>query len=80
MLNSLANHGWLKRSGMNISVDDLVNGLDAAINLSPDSSRPVAELAITTGTNGVTINLDDLNKHGGTSCLSLRPRRLLKRL
>ena len=65
MLNSLANHGWLKRSGLNLSIDDLVNGLDAAINLSPASSRPVAELAVTTG-NGVTLNLDDLNKHGGT--------------
>jgi hypothetical protein len=67
MLNSLANHAFLPRSGLNVSVDDLVNGLERAINLSPNSSRPVALLAATTSTTGNpnTINLDDLNKHGG---------------
>ncbi|KAK3346988.1 Chloroperoxidase [Lasiosphaeria hispida] len=66
MLNSLANHNWIPRNGRNISVDQLVTALDLALNLSPASSRPVAELAATTSTTGNanTLNLDDLNKHG----------------
>jgi len=68
MLNSLANHGFLRHTGKNISVEELIDGLDAALNLSPISSRPVAELAVTTSTTGnpLTLNLDDLNTHGGT--------------
>ena len=67
MLNSLANHGFIHRNGLNISIDELVNGLDEALNLSPDSSRPVAQLAATTSTTGNpnTMNLADLDKHGG---------------
>ncbi|KAK3681684.1 Chloroperoxidase [Podospora appendiculata] len=66
MLNALANHGWLPRSGFNVSIDQVVNGIDLALNLSPQSSRPVAELAQTTSTTGnpTTFHLDDLNKHG----------------
>ncbi len=67
MLNTLANHGFLPRSGLNVSIDDLVKGLDEALNLSPNSSLPVAQLAVTTSTTGNpnTMNLDDLDKHGG---------------
>jgi hypothetical protein len=67
MLNSLANHGYFPRSGKNISVDQIVSGIDEALNLSPLSSRPVAELAATTSTTGNpnTFNLNDLNQHGG---------------
>ncbi len=50
MLNSLANHGWLARSGLNISVTDIVNALEAALNMEPDSSRPIVMLAATTST------------------------------
>jgi hypothetical protein len=73
MLNSLANHGFLPRNGLNVSINQLVDGLDEALNLSPDSSRPVAELAVTTSTTGnpSTLNLDDLNKHGGRHALPL---------
>ncbi|PKS08140.1 hypothetical protein jhhlp_005415 [Lomentospora prolificans] len=65
-LNSLANHGFIHRSGKDISIDELVNGIDEAVNLSPNSSRPVAELAATTSTTGnpTTFHLDDLNLHG----------------
>lgn len=67
MLNSLANHGFLARNGLNISIDEIVDGLDEALNLSPNSSLPVAQLAATTSTTGNpnTLNLDDLDKHGG---------------
>ncbi|KAK5655074.1 hypothetical protein OQA88_5973 [Cercophora sp. LCS_1] len=66
MLNSLANHGFLPRNGRDVSIDGLVNGIDEALNLSPNSSRPVAELAATTSTTGNpnTFHLSDLNKHG----------------
>ncbi|SPO01830.1 related to chloroperoxidase [Cephalotrichum gorgonifer] len=66
LLNSLANHGFLARDGRDISIDDIVNGIEEAVNLSPNSSRPVAELAATASTTGnpKTLNLDDLNTHG----------------
>lgn len=67
MLNSLANHGFLHHNGRDISVEDLVDAFDNALNLSPDSTLPVAQLAVTTSTTGDpnTLNLDDLNTHGG---------------
>ncbi len=67
MLNAIENHGFIHRSGLNISIDELVDALDDALNLAPDSSLPVAQLAATTSTTGNpnTMNLDDLNKHGG---------------
>lgn len=66
MLNSLANHGYINRNGRDISISQLVQGLDEGLNLSPNSSQPVAELAVTTSTTGNpnTLHLDDLNKHG----------------
>ncbi|KAK1765253.1 Peroxidase, family 2-domain-containing protein [Phialemonium atrogriseum] len=66
MINSLANHGFLPRNGLNISTDDLVNAFHEALNLSPGVSLPVAKLAVTTSTTGNpnTLNLDDLDEHG----------------
>lgn len=66
MLNSLANHGFLPRNGLNISVEDLVNGFDEAVNLSRDLTLSVAQLAVTTSTTGNpnTLNMDDLDTHG----------------
>lgn len=67
MLNSLANHGFIPRNGRNVSIDQLVNALDEALNVSPLSTRPVAELGATTSTTGnpTTLHLKDLAKHGG---------------
>jgi hypothetical protein len=69
MLNALANHGFFPRSGKNISIEQLVSGIDLALNLDPASSRPVAELAATTSTTGnpQTVNLADMAAHGGES-------------
>ncbi|KAK4214955.1 chloroperoxidase-like protein [Rhypophila decipiens] len=66
MLNTLANHNYIPRSGRNISIDQIVNGIDEALNLEPAGIRPVAELASTTSTTGIpgTMNLNDLAKHG----------------
>lgn len=69
MLNALANHGFFPRSGKNISIDQIVSGIDLALNLDPASSRPVAELGATTSTTGnpQTVNLADMGTHGSKS-------------
>jgi hypothetical protein len=64
MVNSLANHGYLPRNGLNISLDDLIVAFTDAVNLDPAATTLVGKQALTTG-DGVTFNLDDLAKHGG---------------
>ncbi|KAF4446565.1 hypothetical protein F53441_9792 [Fusarium austroafricanum] len=63
MVNSLANHGYLPRDGLDISLDDLIVAFTDAINLDPAATTLVGAKALTTG-NNVTFNLDDLAKHG----------------
>jgi hypothetical protein len=65
MLNTLANHGFLPRNGVNVSLDDLINGLSESINLAADATITPGEIALTTSTTGnaSTFNLDDLDKH-----------------
>ncbi|RGP77035.1 hypothetical protein FLONG3_4864 [Fusarium longipes] len=63
MVNSLANHGYLPRNGLNISLDDLIVAFTDSVNLDPAATTLVGKQALTTG-DGVTFNLDDLNKHG----------------
>ncbi|RGP70935.1 hypothetical protein FSPOR_3622 [Fusarium sporotrichioides] len=63
MVNSLANHGYLPRDGLNISLDGLIEAFTDAINLDPAATTLVGKKALETG-NGVTFNLDDLAKHG----------------
>ncbi|KAN0099916.1 Cloroperoxidase [Hyaloscypha variabilis] len=65
MLNTLANHGFLPRNGVNVSLDDLVNGLSESINLAADATITPGEIALTTSSTGnaSTFNLDDLDKH-----------------
>jgi hypothetical protein len=64
MVNSLANHGYLPRDGLNISLDDLIEAFTDAVNLDPAATTLVGKKALETG-NGNTFNLDDLAKHGG---------------
>jgi hypothetical protein len=66
MLNSLANHGYLPRDGSDISMDMLVAGLKAGVNLGADATKLVGATALkgsTTG-NASTFHLTDVNKHG----------------
>jgi len=67
LLNTLANHGFMARSGLNISVDEMVQAMDVALNLDPFLTQPIAELGATTSTTGTngTMNLADLNQHRG---------------
>jgi hypothetical protein len=72
MLNSLANHGYLPRDGSDISMDVLVAGLKAGVNLGADATKLVGATALkgsTTG-NASTFHLTDLYKHG---CKTHRP-------
>lgn len=64
MVNAVANHGYLPRDGLHISLEDLIVAFTDAINLDPAATALVGQKALTTGNNG-TFNLDDLNKHGG---------------
>lgn len=66
-LNALANHGWLPRSGKDISRDDIQYAISAAYNFAPDTQNFAFELVIafqlsTTG-NISTFNLEDLKAH-----------------
>ncbi|EED21063.1 peroxidase, putative [Talaromyces stipitatus ATCC 10500] len=65
-LNTTANHGFIPRSGRNITMDDLIPGLKASLNVAED-------IAIMAGTNAFKTNpapsatvfdLDMLNLHG----------------
>ncbi|KKA31096.1 hypothetical protein TD95_001789 [Thielaviopsis punctulata] len=66
MVNALANHGYLPRDGLDVSMDDLITGFAAAVNLAPDATKLVGSKALTTSTTGnsSTFNLDDIDIHG----------------
>lgn len=66
MVNTLANHGYLPRNGLNVSLADLIVGFTAAVNLDPAATTLVGQKALLTSTTGnnATFNLDDLNTHG----------------
>ncbi|KAI8151189.1 putative sterigmatocystin biosynthesis peroxidase stcC [Colletotrichum sp. SAR 10_70] len=66
MVNTLANHGYLPRNGLNVSLADLITGFTAAVNLDPAATTLVGQKALLTSTTGnnATFNLDDLDKHG----------------
>jgi hypothetical protein len=66
MVNTLANHGFLPRNGLNVSMEDLIVALNASVNLAPNATELVGAKALTTSTTGdaSTFNLDDLDIHG----------------
>jgi hypothetical protein len=67
-LNILANHGYLPRSGKNIDLPAIQNGVAAAYNYEPttfdDVFAMVQDYKLTTTGNISTFNLEDLVKHG----------------
>jgi len=67
LLNSLANHGFLRRSGRNITGEELVGALHASINFDPAAVRIPTAVALSTSQTGndSTFGLDNLNLHGG---------------
>ncbi|EFQ32614.1 hypothetical protein CGRA01v4_09558 [Colletotrichum graminicola] len=65
MLNSLANHGYLPRTGKEISMADLISGLGTALHFNESLVRTLGTPAFATSTTGDpnTFNLDDIAKH-----------------
>jgi len=65
MVNTLANHGFLPRDGLNISMDDLIVAFNASVNLASAATQLVGAKALLTSTTGnaSTFNLDDLDIH-----------------
>ena len=66
MVNALANHGYLRRDGLNVSMDDLIIAFNASVNLVTAATELVGVKALTASTTGspLTFNLDDINQHG----------------
>ncbi|KAL8377706.1 hypothetical protein RB595_008409 [Gaeumannomyces hyphopodioides] len=62
MMNALANHGFIPRSGLNVSGDELRAGFVAGTNVDPPVLDPFIRAALSVSTTGVpgTLNLDDL--------------------
>lgn len=65
MVNTLANHGYLPRDGLNVSLDILVQAFSDAVNLDESATLLVGDKALDTSTTGnnSTFNLDDLDTH-----------------
>lgn len=75
MVNTLANHGYLPRDGLNISLADLITAFSDAINLDEAATVLVGVKALETSTTGdnSTFNLDDLDTHGSMFLLTPSP-------
>lgn len=71
MVNTLANHGYLPRDGLAITLQDLLTGFTNGVNLDPSATLLVGTKALETSTTGdnSSFNLDDLSRHGSKSQL-----------
>ncbi|KAI0404764.1 Cloroperoxidase [Xylaria palmicola] len=66
MLNALSNHGFLPRSGRDISFNQTVTALNQALNLRNDFGEFLWSAAVRSNPaypNTTTFNLDHLNRH-----------------
>ncbi|QYT05274.1 HEME_HALOPEROXIDASE domain-containing protein [Trichoderma simmonsii] len=63
-LNSLANHGFLPRSGKNITVIDIVRGTYLGLGLSPDASVAVGVAELIKSYRLAAFDLHELSNHG----------------
>ncbi|KIK53709.1 hypothetical protein GYMLUDRAFT_207262 [Collybiopsis luxurians FD-317 M1] len=64
-LNTLANHGFLPRSGTNITVQMILDAIDEGYNVQPITIlRAAAKLALLTTDNIDNFDLQDLALHG----------------
>ena len=64
-VNALANHGYLPRNGLNISLEQFITGLKEGLNFDPNVTIfavAVYQNFTTTGYNN-TLNLNDLEHH-----------------
>ncbi|KAJ7189036.1 Cloroperoxidase [Mycena filopes] len=62
-LNTLANHGFLPRTGMNISVSQILQAAIDGFNVGPDAIIQAAKFGLLSGDAPETMNLDALSLH-----------------
>ncbi|KAJ7895617.1 Cloroperoxidase [Mycena olivaceomarginata] len=62
-LNTLANHGYLHRSGKNISIPDMLQAALDGFNVGPDTIIQAAKFGLLSGDDPTTLNLDALQLH-----------------
>ncbi|KAI0475999.1 Cloroperoxidase [Xylariaceae sp. FL0804] len=64
-LNTLANHGYLPRTGKDIDKDTLIQGLMDGVSLDLEFATALWDMAITTNPtpNATTFSLDDIAQH-----------------
>ncbi|KAJ7054192.1 Cloroperoxidase [Mycena amicta] len=62
-LNTLANHGYLPRSGKNISIPMMLDAAIQGFNVGPDSIIQAAKFGLLSGNAPTTLNLNDLALH-----------------
>ncbi|KAF7350845.1 hypothetical protein MSAN_01646500 [Mycena sanguinolenta] len=62
-LNTLANHGYLPRTGMNISITDILDAAVAGFNIGPDAIIQAAKFGLLSGNAPTTLDLDALKLH-----------------
>ncbi|KAJ6582238.1 Cloroperoxidase [Mycena capillaripes] len=63
-LNTLANHGYLPRTGKNITIPMILNAASDALNVNADTILPFAKFGLLSGDEDVSLNLDALKLHG----------------
>ena len=64
-VNALANHGYLPRNGLNVSLDQFISGVTEGLNFETNFTLiavAVYQNFTTTGYNN-TLNLNDLDHH-----------------
>ncbi|KAJ6562660.1 Cloroperoxidase [Mycena capillaripes] len=62
-LNTLANHGYLPRNGLNISVPMIMQAAIDGFNVGPDAILQAAKFGLLSGDDFTTMNLDPLKLH-----------------
>jgi hypothetical protein len=65
MLNSLANHGFLQRSGKNITIQNIIDALFQGLNMDQALAEFLSQFALTTNPlpNATWFSLDHLSRH-----------------
>ncbi|KAL8357352.1 hypothetical protein RB598_002271 [Gaeumannomyces tritici] len=67
ILNALANHGFLPRDGLNISREQMLEGMQRGLGLNttgPLQNTTARGLTMSSTGNPNTLHLDDIDKHG----------------
>ncbi|KAF8202720.1 Cloroperoxidase [Mycena galopus ATCC 62051] len=62
-LNTLANHGYISRSGKNITIPMILNGASDAFNIDAGPILPAAKFGLLSGDEPVSLDLDALRLH-----------------